>query len=52
MSSERDDSRRPENSEETNHRLRDEVVELKTRLDTYQKSLNEIYGLYDTKIEE
>ncbi|MBW2622169.1 MAG: PAS domain S-box protein, partial [Deltaproteobacteria bacterium] len=45
-------SRRPENSEETNHRLRDEVAELKTRLDTYQKSLNEIYGLYDTKIEE
>ena len=52
MSSEQDDSSRPENPEESDRRLLNEIDALKIRLDTYQNSLNEIYGLYDTKIEE
>jgi len=52
MPSEQDDSNRPENLEESNRHLLNEIDALKIRLDTYQNSLNEIYGLYDTKIEE
>ena len=52
MPSEQDDSNRPENLEESNRHLLNEIDALKIRLDTYQNTLNEIYGLYDTKIEE
>jgi PAS domain S-box-containing protein len=52
MPSEQDDSNRPKNLEESNRHLLNEIDALKIRLDTYQNTLNEIYGLYDTKIEE
>ncbi|MBW2062842.1 MAG: PAS domain S-box protein [Deltaproteobacteria bacterium] len=52
MGFQEDDTIKVEGSEGENKSPEGQIAELKARLDIYQKTLTEIYELYDTRIEE